>query len=190
MGRVQDAVTAALAAEVSSRTEWDERPGLYSVGYEGGEGFVREVPLPDSVWASGPPVQVLTVIADGAGDWAAQLRKVVPPGLYGVAFFSEVWMASARHGTPEGDDLLRRARAANGRVSTLDDRVEARTMWAVDRAGITYSAVQERGSGKVETGVAYPKPGQGFTGTIPRALDKLVSAFLGVDLPERQQVPW
>jgi hypothetical protein len=190
MGRVQDAVTAALAAEISSRVEWDERPGLYSVGYEGGKAFMREVPLPDAVWSSGPPAAVLAAIADGAGAWAAELRKVVPPGLHGVAFFTEQWMATAPHGTPEGDDLIRRARAARGRVSQLPDRVEARAMWAVDRAGITYEAFQVRGSAEVKTAVSYPQPGQGYTGTIPRALDKLVTAFLGVDLPERQKVPW
>ena len=63
-------------------------------------------------------------------------------------------------------------------------------MWAVDRAGITYEAFQVRGSAEVKTAVSYPQPGQGYTGTIPRALDKLVTAFLGVDLPERQKVPW
>jgi hypothetical protein len=190
MGRVQDAVTAAMAAEIRRRREWDERPGLYSVGYEGGKAFVREVPLPDSVWSSGPPAQVLAAIADGAGAWAGELRKAVPPGLHGVAFFTEQWMATAPHGTAAGDDLLRRARAAGGRVSALADRVEARAMWAVDRAGITYSAHQVRGSGEVKTDVSYPVAGQGYTGAIPRALDRLVTAFLGVDLPERQKVPW
>ena len=66
MGRVQDAVTAALAAEISSRVEWDERPGLYSVGYEGGKAFTREVPLPGALWPSAPPALVLAAIADRA----------------------------------------------------------------------------------------------------------------------------
>jgi hypothetical protein len=185
-----DAHDPGLAAEIAGREEWDEPPGLYSVGYAGGKGFVRRMPLPDAVWSSGRTGEVLAAIADGTTQWAGLLRKAVPPGLHGMALFTEQWMASAPHGTPEGDDLLRRARAAGGRVSQLADRVEARAMWAVDRAGITYQAFQVRGSSEVRTSVSYPQPGQGFTGTVPRALDRLVTGLLGVSLPERQKVPW
>jgi hypothetical protein len=189
MGRVQDAVTAALAAEVSSRTEWDERPGLYFIRYSGGECSLRRFPLPDAIWASGPPAEILAAIADGLGLFGAPLRAATPPDLHDAAFYCEVWMATARHGTAEADDLLGRARAAGGKVSQLADRVEARNLHAVDRAGITYAAIRQRGGG-VQTGVSYPKAAVPFTGAIPRALDKLVTALLAVDLPERPRASW
>lgn len=66
------------------------------------------------------------------------------------------------------------------------DRVECRCMYGVDRAGITYSATRARGEPQVRRSVSYPKPGSpGFTGIIPSALDRLVTALLGVELPAR-----
>lgn len=193
MGRVQDAVAGALAAEITSRTEWDERPGLYFVRYGGGECSLREFPVSDAIWASGPPAGILAAIAGGLGLFGAGMRAATPPDLHGAAFFCEQWMATARVGTPEADDLQARAKAARGRVSQLADRVEARAMWAVDRAGFTYTAFQSRGHEEVQTDVSprsYRDGESFFTGDVPRALDKIVTALLGVDFPERQRFPW
>jgi hypothetical protein len=185
MGRVQDAVGDALAAEITGRQEWDERPELFALYYRGGKGHLGLLALPDSIWSTAPPAQVLAALAD-AGDACADLvRKVAPAELFGVAFFTEVWMASAA-GTAAVEDLERRTRAVGGRVSELPDRVEARSMWAVDRAGTTYTAYQARGSDEVVRAVSYPKPGQpSWTGAVPAALDRLVTALLGVMMPDR-----
>ena len=60
-----------------------------------------------------------------------------------------------------------------------------RQLWAVDRTRVTYMASQERGSDEVATDVRRPEPGMDHVGDIFSALDRLVSAFLGVTLPER-----
>jgi hypothetical protein len=73
------------------------------------------------------------------------------------------------------------------RVSQLPDRVEARSIWCVDRAGITYTVFQRRAlEAEITRSVSYPKAGdRGFTGAVPAALDRLVTAMLGVTLPTR-----
>lgn len=64
--------------------------------------------------------------------------------------------------------------------------MESRCFYAVDRAGITYSAMQARGETEVKRSAHYPKPGRpGISGIIPDALDKLVTALLGVQIPVR-----
>lgn len=194
MGRVQDAVAAALAAEIAGRTAWDERPGLYFIRYGGGECSLREFPVTDAIWMSGPPAQVLAGIADAVASPLATLMlgHATPPDLYGAAFYTEAWIATAVTGTPEGDDLVARAKAAGGRVSKLADRIEARTMCAVDRAGTGYQVLQPRGR-QAETAVWHPGSGDGrefLAGAVPRALDRIVTALLGVDLPERPRASW
>jgi hypothetical protein len=192
MGRVQDAVAAALAAEITSRTEWDEPPGLYFIRYSGGECSRRRFPLPDSAWRKAPPALVLATFADAlASPLAAGFAKAAPADLYGAALCTEAWIATAVAGTPEGDDLKARAKAAGGRVSKLADRIEARTMCAVDRTGTGYQVLQPRG-GQVQTAVWQPgNDGREFlTGAVPRALDRIVTALLAVDLPERPRASW
>jgi hypothetical protein len=186
MGRVQDAVCDALAAEIGSREKWDEPPAVLPVYLSGGRCHLGRLALPAEIWMTGPPAGVLGAIADAAYTEAFMLQLLAPGELHGAAFFTEMWMATAPAGTPEAEDLTRRAKAAEWRVSTMPDRVEARSIWAVDRAGITYTALQVRGSDEIRRAVSYPKAGEeGFTGAVPAALDKLVTAFLGVTLPAR-----
>jgi hypothetical protein len=186
MSRVQDAIGDALVAELASRTAWDERPEVLTVYYSGGRCRLGRLTVPDEIWHAAPPAEVLAGLAAASESPAADLlREVVPEGLHGMAFFTEIWMASAPTGTAAAEDLVKRARAAGGRVSTMPERVEARSIWAVDRAGISYTAFQVRGSDEVKRSVSCPKAGQPFTGAVPRALDRLVTAFLGVTLPDR-----
>jgi len=185
MGKVQDAVSDALVAEVSGHREWDEPPAVHPLYVTGGACRLGRLQLPDAIWMTAPPAQVLAVLADCAGDYAGRLQAMAPGELHGVAFFTEIWMASARYGSAEAEDLAKLAEAAGGRVSTLPERVEARSIWAVDRAGITYTALQRRGEDEVIRDVWYPKAGQPFTGAVPRALGRMVTAFLGVTLPDR-----
>ena len=51
MGRIPDAIADALAAEVESRTEWDEAPALYTFYVESGRCRLSQIPLPEMVWA-------------------------------------------------------------------------------------------------------------------------------------------
>lgn len=72
------------------------------------------------------------------------------------------------------------------RLWTRPDRVETRSIWAVDRAGITYDVTIERITGQVRRQARWPKPGvPAITGAVPDALDKLVTALLGVPMPAR-----
>lgn len=187
MGQVQDAICDALAAEITRRQEWDERPELFTLYYSGGGCELRRVPLPDWVWNSGPPEQILASLADAGGACAGLLQEVTSAaaGLHGAVFFSEIWMASAPAGTAAAEDLERRAAAVGNRASKLPDRVEARSVWAVDRAGTAYTAVQARGSAEVRRGLIYTKPGRPSAGAVPAALNRLVTALLGVTMPDR-----
>jgi hypothetical protein len=190
MSKVQDVISDALVAELTSHTEWDEPPALHTVYYGGGKAHIGTVSIPNEVWASGPPALVLESLAasPGSGPHTELLRVPVPANLHGVAFFCETWMVEAKPGTAEGADLRRRAAAVGHRVSQLPERVEARMIWCVDRAGINYSVMQQRGEEPgVMRDVTYPKPGNpaGASGTVTDALDKLVTAFLGVTLPSR-----
>ena len=72
------------------------------------------------------------------------------------------------------------------RIERRSDAKEIRSIYAVDRAGITYAAVQRRGEDDVRRSIAYPGAGSGFSGTIPRALDQIVTAVLGVAMPGRK----
>lgn len=185
MGRMADRIEAALAAEVSDRSEWDEPPGLYFLRVDGGECALRPQAVPVSCWAMGPPSRVLEAIADGFGQFSGLLQPAAPEGLYGVAFRCEMW--EVRTGLPGAEDHDQaQAMAHERRLYQHPDRIEVRSIWAVDRYGISYDATLERETGEMRRLVTYPKPGvPGFSGIIPDALDKLVTVLLGVGLPAR-----
>lgn len=187
MGQAQDAILDALAAEIAGRHEWDQRPEVYTLYYSGGGATLRRIPLPDWAWAGRPPVMVLASLADAGGACAGLLQQVTSgaPGLHGAAFFTEIWMAQAVAGTAAEQDLLARARAVGGRASKLAERVEARSIWAVDRAGTAFTAVQARGSDEVRRALVCPMAGRPTAGEVPAALDRLVTALLGVTMPDR-----
>lgn len=179
------AIAEHLAAEIRRRREWDEAPCLYTLYVEGGQPRLGPIPLPDAIWASGPPAQVLLALADGMdGEFARLLQSAAPAGLHGAAFRTEAWMIHA----PAGDDAALRKMVADGnarRVSQRPDRVEVRQIWAVDRARTTYMASQARGSSDVLTDVRRPERGMDHVGDIFTGLDGIVSAFLGVTMSER-----
>lgn len=185
MGRVADRIMDTLVAEVKSRTEWDEAPALYFLYLEAGQCRASALPLPDEIWAIDAPPRVLAQLADGAGELSGLLSAVAPEGLHGAAFRCEAWVVEA--GTPGTERYSEVTAASMGRrLDTHPDRVESRCMYGVDRAGNTYSATQARGEADVKQSVSYRKPGRpDFSGIIPNALDRLVMAALGVDLPSR-----
>jgi len=183
LGGIPRAIAGTLAAEIRKRREWDEAPALYALYVEGGRPRLSQIPVPDRMWA-GQPAQILLAMADGMAGFAPLLRSAAGPGLFGVAFRCEAWGVQA----PPGDrEALRQmiVDANARRVHARPDRVEVRQFWAVDRARVTYMASQERGSGEVVTDVRQPEPGMDHVGDIFSALDRLVSAMLGVTMPER-----
>lgn len=187
MGRVAGLVLDALAAEVTARTEWDEPPALCFLYLHDGKCHVRPLDVPGRYWAAAPPSRVLAAIADGLGEFPGLLQRAAPEGLHGAAFRCEMWEV---RGDPADTAALARAEAMAGerRLYQHPGRVEVRSMWAVDRGGASYDATVERGTGGMRRHVSYPKPGvPGFTGIIPDALDKLVTALLGVEMPARSR---
>lgn len=185
MGRLHDRIAESLAAEVGSRTEWDEPPGLWFLYLEGGQPRLSQIPLPEVIWTAARPPAVLAAMSNGLGDFRDLLQAAAPEGLHGAAFYCELWMARTTPGTAEHSEMAVAARKHE--IHKQPGRIEARSMWAVDRAGITYCAEQQRGDG-VQSHVMYPKPGgPRVTGAIPAALDRIVTAMLGVTLPERKR---
>jgi hypothetical protein len=185
MGKVQDAVSDALVAEISSREGWDEPPGLYFLYLEDGKCYARRQALPGAVWRSGPPAAVLSAMAGCLGEVSGTLHQIAPEALHGVAFYTEAWtVMQPEAGTAQRSEVM--ADAMAHRVHTRPDRVEARTMWAVDRAGIVYGALQRRDVDKAPmVTVTYPKPGMPYAGDIPEALGRMVAAMIPETLPDR-----
>jgi hypothetical protein len=188
MGRVAEKILAALAAEVSARTEWDEPPALYFLYVEGGKARISQAAVPEFLWSADAPPRVLARIADSLGEFSGLLSAVAPEGLHGAAFRCEAWVVDAgKPGTERRSEVSIEAMAK--RLDRHPDRVESRCMYAVDRAGATYSAVQAKGSAEVKRSVSYRKPGNpDFSGIIPDALDRFVTAMLGVEMPGRSRL--
>jgi hypothetical protein len=188
MGRVADQVLAALAAEVGSRTEWDEPPALYFLYLDGGKARISQASVPEFLWSADAPPRVLARIADSLGEFSGLLSAVAPEGLHGAAFRCEAWVVDAgKPGTERRSEVSAEAMAK--RLDVHPDRVESRCMYAVDRAGATYSVTQAKGDPEVKRSVSYRKPGSpDFTGIIPNALDRLVTALLGVEMPARSRL--
>ncbi len=185
MGRVADQVMDTLVAEIEKRDEWDEPPALFFLYLEGGKCRASALPVPDAIWATDAPPRVLARMADGLGEFPGLLSSVAPEGLHGAAFRCEAWAVSGgKPGSRREREVTAASRARQLHVHP--DRVESRCMYAVDRAGITYSAMLARGQRQVKPSVSYPKPGEpGFSGIIPNALDRLVMSLLGVELAAR-----
>lgn len=149
----------------------------------GGEPVLRSLLLPEEVWALDRPPAVLARLASGAAEFTRLLSAVAPEGLHGAAFRCESWtVAEPPPGTAERSELEADAHAH--RLHLRPDRVEARSMWAVDRAGTTYGAVMRRDlDAEPQVRVSYPGPGRRIRGNIPRSLERLVSAMLAVTMP-------
>lgn len=190
MGRVQDMICDTLAAEITRRRKWDEPPGLYFLYLDDGKCHVRRQPVPDAVWASGPPPHVLSAMADCLGEVSVTLQQIAPEALYGAAFYTEAWtVMQPEAGTAERSEVM--ADAMAHRVHTRPDRVEARTMCAVDRAGIVYGVLQRRDLDKTPgVTVTYPKPGRRTAGEVPKALERMVAAMLAEAMPDHRGRSW
>lgn len=185
MSRAAEQVLAALAAEVAGRAKWDEPPGLYFLYLEGGRCHARRIGVPDAVWASDAPPRVLAAMADCFGDHSGLLRAAAPEELHGAGFYCETWtVEQPEAGTAARSEVM--ADAMAHKIWTRPDRVEARTMWAVDRAGTVYGAILRRGIDAAPRVTAtYPKAGRRISGDVPVALERIVTAMLAETMPGR-----
>jgi hypothetical protein len=184
MGGIPNAVADALAAEVRKPREWDGPPGLYVMYVNGGRCRLEPVPLRDAIWARMPASEVPARLAAAGPARAGLLQRAAEPGLYGAALLTEGYWVQA----PMDDHAAVRTAIADGnahQVKARPDRVEIRQIWAVDRASITYWARLERPTGAVQSTIYPPQPGKEPVGAEVDGLDQLVSALLGVRMPDR-----
>jgi hypothetical protein len=129
---------------------------------------------------------VLSRIASCLGDFSGLLQSDAPEGLHGAAFRCEAWTVDAGMPGTERRSEVSAATMAR-RLHVHPGRVESRCFYAVDRGGITYSVMQAKGAAEVRRSAHYPKPGRPeISGVIPAALDRLVTALLGVELAARR----
>jgi len=144
---------------------------------------LRQVEVPDFIWGIDRPPAVLARMAEGLGEFSGLLSAVAPEGLHGAAFYCETWtVMQGAPGTAERSELMTDSFAH--RLHLRADRVEARSMWSVDRAGITYGAMLRRGvDDEPQTQVSHAGPGRKIRGDIPAALERIVSAMLAVTMP-------
>ena len=129
----------AKASDVAD--QWDQAPALYSVrrpGLADEPVSLRGFALPSQVWAGRPP-EVLARLAHGFETAPQPVReligKVTPCCLHGVVFQCETWTV-----TGEIDQDSPRARrieamASRGLLHQHEDRIETRSLMAVDRHG-------------------------------------------------------
>lgn len=163
-------IAAALSAEIAGRTEWDEPPALYFLYVEDGAVTLRRQPYPDEWWSRGRPPEVLEAMSQIIEAHFGPLSAALPESLYAVAFFCETWLVQEPPpGTAERSELESDAWAH--RIHTRPDRVETRSMWAVDRNGTRYQVVLRR---DIDT---EPQKVTGSRGDIPESLNRMVRSL-------------
>jgi hypothetical protein len=203
MGKVHEAIADVLAAELEGRPGWAEDPVLYRLHLR--DRRPRLVAVDLGAWMDGlamDPAEALELAATlmerggfhaPADDQAGEL--------HGMAFRHEGWgllpTGGSFNGT-EGFDLATAAGrlamhdALEHRVYTRPDRIEVRIMVAVDRAGITYHAIQRRGDEQAERLIMFPgaDPDEPHvTGLVVESLDRMVTQLTGVPAQRRPVVP-
>lgn len=185
MSRIQDQVTELMTLELRRRAQWDEAPALYLLYLHAGTPWLRDLQVPEAAWEQAPtPLLVLDAMSRGLEKARPLLQGDPPLGLHGAAFRCETWQVPKPRDPGEARRLEADVRAR--RVHLRPDRTETRTMCAVDRAGITYTAEWARGAAAPRTAVWYPGPGHpAVTGIVPEALTRMVTGLLGVPLPDR-----
>jgi hypothetical protein len=194
MGKLHDAIIALLAREVEHRTAWDEAPQLYRLHLNSAVPRLAPFLIPPAIWEMDRPPEVLTWLA-GLFDANRALMPSIAD-LHGMAYRDEGWEVAP--GSPDVRSEAARAEmrrahklALDHQLNTHPRRVEVRMMYAVDRAGITYSANLRRGARRAETTVVFPggravidgKPvpyDAQPTGAILSALDQMVASLTGI----------
>ena len=180
--RPRAAVTARLAAELSSRPGWNEPPGLYWVAVRGGRVGLSYAGLASDAW-EGPAEQCLARIA------AAYAEAGMPgPGaryVDGVAFRCEGWATAAgAPGTPQ------RSEAVAGLAIPAGERPgchETRFITAVDRLGLTYELHLRRHDAALSGRVL--DPGEEPEGPVAAALTQILAAVTGTAPPPPPALP-
>ena len=179
-------VSRVLAENITARNNWDEPAQLYWLELSAGKVALQLFPIDQSVFDMGHrPTDVLAGLAREVAAQQDALRRAVPSGLIGLAFFCEAWAVTVAANAAEWDAAARAAAA--GAVPQHPDRVEQRMIYAVERGGRRFLVSQNRGE-PVETSVEHPDDPAGPRnfGPAADALGAFLSAMLGVDLRRRR----
>lgn len=172
------AVTLAIATtELAERGEWDEGARLCSVlrDTDGGAGEIGlrlgQHRLPALNDGEHPIVYVRMMTEVMRGD----LTGLPAVDIVAWVFVVEAWMLQ----TDSRDKAaVAHAHAVAGarQVHVAPDRIEARVLSMVDRAGRTYQTVTERSSGDSWLAVSGTGDDVDLSGAIPDALRELMAA--------------
>lgn len=193
MSQLHQGVAAALAAELERRgSHWDEEPALYAVQLSADHEHLRigQFPFTPDLWAGASPVEVLQIIATALLQLPPGARPLPPGGeTYAVAFRVEAWgIPDSEPGTAQAsedaNDALRH------RLKNRPDRIELRSMSAVDISGASYQIEQARGEELAVCRIGYP-PGEEqpddpkHCGAVFEELDRILFALTGAQPPAR-----
>ncbi|MEN4476606.1 hypothetical protein [Mycolicibacterium cosmeticum] len=181
MSQVEQSIVTALVDNLAERRRWDEPAELYWLNQVKGRVRLVRIPAMRTMFQLGRPPVVLATLAHAATDRRHEIRRSVPAGLCGVAFFAEAWTVQY-----DTDEEVREAvrRRDTEPLSAHSRRVEQRALIAVERTGCHFYVTQPRG-GAIRTEVEQRgTPDSLHSGAIPAALDALLAAVLGVDLIE------
>ncbi len=173
-------ILQALANELCPHCRtWGEQPDLLFVFTEGGHVGVRGLGLPGCVWSGREPAVVVTGIALAAEAILPSWPIPTPAWLLGVGLRCE---AHYLREVPYTEVVA----LSQADVRTHPKASTGRFACAVDRNGITY-AVETDDAGEVCGGrIVMPgDSGDAAVGTIPDALDRILSTFLRKDMPVR-----
>jgi len=180
-GQAAGEVLRTLTGEARSRVgPFRETPVLLFVCLHRGVGWIMESPpVPTVPWGRQPD-EALYALAEAA---AANRRRLGPvPGLYAVGFRTPAVYAATRYGIPQPGRLARGAGQAPGRAGMR----AARSTLAVDRVGNAYGITVFRDTGETRSGIlSRSDPARASRGRALAALDLMIRAYLGVDLPLR-----
>ncbi|BEL41999.1 hypothetical protein [Mycobacteroides abscessus] len=166
-----------FGANLSGRDIWDEPAELYWLTLTAGRIRLELFSELPGFFEDARPVEKLAALAEAAEQTGPRFSRLVPPGMYGLAFFTEAWTVDVSNlGPDEVDEVMRHAHAR--KLSSRTDRIEQRSIHGVDRNGYRLYVAQPRG-GPIKTIVEQRTSESRLTGTVVLALEKLLTVVKG-----------
>ncbi|WP_157931647.1 hypothetical protein [Mycobacteroides abscessus] len=167
----------AFAANLSGRETWGEPAELHWLTLAAGQVQLELFSELPGFFEDPHPVKKLSALAEAAALTGPRFSRLVPPGVYGLAFFTEAWTVDVSSLSPgEVDQAIRQAHARE--LSSRPDRIEQRTIHGVDRNGYRLYAAQPR-EGTITTIAEMHNSELRLTGAIVLALEQLLSVVNG-----------
>lgn len=179
MSETEQSIADTLTANIAERRNWDESAEVYWIYLSKGRTRLTKLPAIQALLRLSRPAVVLATLAQTATDRRSELRRSIPAGLCGVAFFSEAW--TVKYDNAEQIDEAVRNRDTEP-LSQHARRVEQRGMFAVDRSGRHYVVTQVRGE-EIQTKIEQAGGNEHeWSGSVLSSLDQLLTAALGVQI--------